>query len=75
MTCDGLGSEDIEFISDLISSAFLPGNVRLTTLLFGIFLGFIFLTIESPIKIIGESLATLLSLFTRTVLTVDVLFE
>ena len=39
MTCDGLGSVDIEFISDLISSAFLPGNVRLTTLLFDIFLG------------------------------------
>ena len=53
----------------------LPGNVRLTTLLFDIFLGLMFLTIESPIKITVESLVTLLSLFSRTVLAVDVLFE
>ena len=46
-------------ISGLISSAFLPGNVRSTTLLFDIFLGFMFLTIESQIKIIGEYLVIL----------------
>ena len=60
MTCNGLGSLDMELISDLMSSAFLPANVRLTTLLFDIFLGLMFLAIESPIKIIGESRVTLL---------------